>query len=177
MYLDMLQNWLMSQPIKPSIKKDVWFQQEGSLTYYTLAVKEHLREVFSDCYFTVSHLCCLIQLHGHLNTQIQHCVIIQYWGFIKVNVVQERYQIPEDIQQSARLLFKRVTPQVLRKMARRIWRRPIICHEKDGAQTNPLINLKFVKSNESSAVVRGVTFNTNMTISVGVIRHCCHPVG
>jgi hypothetical protein len=167
----------MTQPEKSSIKNDVWFQQDGALTNYTLAVREYLPEVFSDCYFTVSHLYRPIHLHGHLNTQIRHCVIIHYWGFTKGNVVQQLYHVLEDIQQPARLLFKRVTPQVLRKMARRIWRRPVICHEKDGAQTNLLKNLKFVTRNESSAVVRGITFITNMTISAEVVRYCCHRVG
>jgi hypothetical protein len=47
--LDMLQNWFVPQQGKPSIKNDVWFQQNGALTHYTLAAKEYIREVFNDC--------------------------------------------------------------------------------------------------------------------------------
>ena len=45
----MLQNWFMPQLEKPSIKKDVWFEQDGALTHNTLADTEYIREVFSDC--------------------------------------------------------------------------------------------------------------------------------
>jgi hypothetical protein len=84
MYLDMLQNWFVPQRDKPSIKNDVSFEKDGSLTHYTLAVREYAREVFSDCYFAVGHLCCPLHLYGHLNAQIRHCVIIQLWRYLKV---------------------------------------------------------------------------------------------
>ena len=56
-------------------------------------------------------MCYPLRLAGHLNDPSSHCVTIQCWGFLKGNVVQERYQILEDRQQVARLVFKHVTRQ------------------------------------------------------------------
>jgi hypothetical protein len=44
----------------------------------------------------------LTSLTDHLNNQIHHCVIIQFRGSLRSNVVQQRYQSTED-QQRTRL--------------------------------------------------------------------------
>jgi hypothetical protein len=49
------------------------------------------------------------------------------------------YQTTDDLKQAVRLDFNLVTPQMLRKMSHRTWR-SILCHENDGAQTDPLDN-------------------------------------
>jgi hypothetical protein len=58
------------------------------------------------------------------------------WGFKKEIVAQQHYQTTDDLKQAVRLAFNRVTPQMLRKMSHRTWRRIILCHE----QTDPLDN-------------------------------------
>ena len=123
-----------------SIKNDVWFQQNGALAHYALAVRENLREVLRDCYLAVSYLCCPILLTGHINAPISHCVIIRGWWLLKLNVAQQHYKILEELQQATRLVSKRVTQEIVPKMSRRMWRRSTTCHQNDGAQTNLLEN-------------------------------------
>jgi hypothetical protein len=65
---------------------------------------------------------------------------VALWGLKKEIVAQQRYQTTDDLKQAVRLAFNRVTPQMLRKIPHRTWRRIILCHENDGAQTDPLDN-------------------------------------
>jgi len=71
----------MQQLRNPSIKNDVLFHQDGIVKRYKLAVKEYLREVFSDCELADGHLCRPFHLNYNLNAQIRHQVIIQFWVF------------------------------------------------------------------------------------------------
>jgi hypothetical protein len=60
------------------------------------------------------------------------------WGIIKSHVAQHRYKTNEELCASVEEAFRTITPEVLRNMSRRSWRRIDLCVRHYGAHTDPL---------------------------------------
>jgi hypothetical protein len=139
-YLDILQNWFVTQLENLGIKDDAWFQHGGAPAHYALAVREYLSEVFWDRWIGHGSPVLPAPLDWSPRSPDLSTCDNSLWSFIKEIVAQQRYRTTDDLKQAVRLVFNRVTPQMLWKMSHRTWCRIILCHENDGAQMDPLDN-------------------------------------
>ena len=137
-YLDMLQTWFLPLFRERVIEETCWFQQDGAPAHYAITVRECLNEVFSGRWIGRGSPVLPAPLGWPPRSPDLTTYNNSLWGFIKGIVSQSRYNTTDELKDVVRQAFRQVTPARLRKMSHRTWRRIILCHENDGAQTDLL---------------------------------------
>lgn len=137
-YLDMLRTWFVPQLEELGILNGVWFQQDGAPAHYAISVREYLAEVFRNRWIGRGSALLPAPLAWPPRSPDLSTCDNSLWGFIKECVAQQRYETTNDLKEAVRMAFARISPQMLRTMSHRTWRKIILCHENEGAQTDPL---------------------------------------
>jgi hypothetical protein len=132
----MLREWFVPQLHVLGIDDGYWFQQDGVPPLFALAVREYINHIFPGRWIgRVSEAAPASLPWPPRSPDLTTCDNA-LWDIVKQKVSQNRYGTTEQLKEAVRTAFQSLTPQMLRNMNHRTWRRIILCAENNGAQTD-----------------------------------------
>lgn len=137
-YLRMINEWLVPQLRARGILDTVILQQDGAPPHFALSVRRRLNELLPDRWIGRGSANCPSPMPWPPRSPDLTTADNALWGFIKEEVRKQRYVTNDELREGVRAAFGRVTPEMLRRMSKRTWRRIKLCRDHEGMHTDVL---------------------------------------
>lgn len=137
-YLRMLNEWLFPQLRATGLMETVTFQQDGATPHFALSVRRCLNQVFPNRWIGRGSDNAPAPLPWPPRSPDLTTPDNALWGIIKEEVRKHRYTTNDQLKEAVRAAFTTITPDLLKRMNKRTWRRINLCVENGGMHTDVL---------------------------------------
>ena len=137
-YFKMLEDYLIPELRGRGLLNDMWLQRDGAPAHFALCVPNILNKHFLGRWIGHSSSASPAPLAWPPRSPDLTTPDNALWGIIKDQVSARRYYSNNDLRRAVENAFATITPELLKRMYDKTWRRIQLCFENNGEHTDIL---------------------------------------